>query len=72
MPTTQTQTTTITDAIRDLELDDVLATREELALTGTLTDTDGNTLTLVAEYTGTPQTTRQALAELDEHIGYMS
>lgn len=56
-----TQTTTVADAIRDLELDDVLGVREEIDICGCVRDPDGNRLELTVSR-------EEALAEIDEWI----
>ena len=59
------QTTTIADAIGAGERNDVLGIREEIELTGRLTDTDDNLVVVVDHWTGEPISREQALAELD-------
>lgn len=61
-------TTTIAAALRDCEIDDARGMREEIALTGKLTDGEGNLLVVVDEYTGLPIGRDRALGEINEWV----
>lgn len=67
-----TSITTIADAIRDLQQDDLLATREELAAQRpgavAILWTTGDEKLTVTDVHGEPITAAQALTELDSTI----
>ena len=77
MHSTKSSPTSIAQAIDCLELDDVIAIREDVALcdpaaSGAVTTTDDETLTIVDHWTRQPITRAEALAELDDRIAYLA